>query len=68
MPSIDRMYLRPHSDGWMLQVDELDEPAWVVDTKRKAVEAAKDAARYHGSTLSVFTRAGDLQARHDYAS
>lgn len=62
------MALRPHPDGWMLRVDGIPEPAWVVSTKRKAVEAAKDAARYHGSSLSVFSKTGTVQERFDYPS
>jgi len=61
VPTPTAMEVRPHDDGWMLQIPGIKEPAWVVSTKAKAVAAAKDAASYHGATLSVFTKAGKLQ-------
>lgn len=67
-PSIDTMAVKPHDDGWALKVDDLKEPAWVVSTKKRAVQAAKDAARFHEATLRVFTQSGKLQKEFDYAA
>lgn len=67
-PSIDTMTVQPHSDGWALKIDNLKEPAWVVSTKKRAVKAAKDAAKFHEATLRVLTQQGKLHKEFDYAA
>lgn len=55
-------------DGWALMVDDVDEPAWVVSTKKKAVKAAKGAAQDLGTELVIHTAAGKVQKRFDYTA
>lgn len=61
LPSIDRMAVHPHPDGWALLVDDIDEPAWVVPTKKQAVAAASDAASFHCCPLDVHRKDGRKQ-------
>jgi len=67
-PAIDTMRIEPHDDGWALRVDDLSEPAWIVTTKKRAVAAARRAARFHEATLKVLTRAGKVQKTYDFAA
>lgn len=67
-PTPTMLAVRKHTDGWALLVDDLDEPAFVVSTKRKAVSWAQDAARHHTCTLRIFKADGDLQTEKDYAA
>lgn len=67
-PEIDTMVVKAHDDGWALKVDNVDEPAWVVSTKKQAVKAAKKAAQFHEATLRVLTKAGKVQKTMDFAS
>lgn len=60
-PRIHRMAVRPCADGWMLLVDDIDEPAWVLPTKRQTVATARDAARFHRCPLDVFRSDDTLQ-------
>jgi hypothetical protein len=48
-------------------VDGVDEPAWIVSTKNRAVNAAKDAAAFHKAVLRVLTRTGKVQRVHDFS-
>lgn len=61
------MAVRPHPDGWALLVEEITEPAWVLSNKKKAVSAAKDAARDHAAVLRVHKRNGELQREISFA-
>lgn len=67
-PTPDTLKVRKRKDGWALMVDDLEVPAWIVSTKRRAVDWAEDAARHHACTLQVFKADGTLQAEHQYAS
>jgi len=56
-PRIKRLTVRPTSDDrWSLLVDDLEEPAWVVTTRARAVEAAREAARDHRAQLVIEKR------------
>jgi hypothetical protein len=63
---IDKLRVVRRQDGWALLVDDIEEPAWVVSRKSRAVEAATDAARFHHATLIVTTRDGTEQRRTSY--
>ncbi|TNE87950.1 MAG: DUF2188 domain-containing protein [Deltaproteobacteria bacterium] len=65
-PTIEAMRVVPHEDGWALEVDDIDEPAWVVSTKKTAVASAKENARFHHAVLSVHTKDGQVQRTFDY--
>jgi len=65
-PPIQVMCVEPHADGWALMVDDIDEPAWVVPKKRKALDSAKDAARHHRCMLRVLTRGRKLHRAFDF--
>ena len=67
-PRITAMSVIAHADGWALRVDGLDEPAWVVPQKARALASATDAAREHRASLRVFSRAGRLQRTLDFRS
>lgn len=54
------MTVRPRDGGWALLVDDVAEPAWIVRTRKAAVAAARDAARFHGAALRVLTRTGKV--------
>lgn len=61
LPSVERMAVRPHDRGWQLTIDGVDQPAWVVRTKAKAVQAAREAASFHQCPLDVHGRNGARQ-------
>lgn len=65
-PRIQMMKLVAHDDGWALKVDDIDEPAWVVPTKKTAVASAKENAMFHGALLKVHTKAGKVQKTFDF--
>ena len=64
-PRIRAMTVRPRDGGWALLVDDLAEPAWIVRTRKAAVAAARDAARFHGAALRVLTRSGKVSQSFD---
>lgn len=68
VPAIDVMKVVSADGGWALMVDGLDEPAWVVSTKAKAVESATNAATFHGCMLKIHTGSGKLQKELDFSS
>ncbi len=62
-----QMAVVPHADGWALMVEDVDEPAWVVSTKKKAIAAAKGAAKDHAAVLRIHKRSGALQRELSFA-
>jgi hypothetical protein len=65
-PPIAAMTVGPRGRGWALTVDDLPEPAWVVGTRKAAVAAARDAARFHRAELRVLTRTGKVSKIYDH--
>lgn len=61
------MAVVPHADGWALMVGKVQEPAWVVSSKNKAVAAAKGAAEDHAAVLRIHDRHGDIQRELSFA-
>lgn len=51
--TIDELRIVRHPRGWALMVDDIDEPAWVIANKDRAVEWARDAADHHEAKLEV---------------
>lgn len=60
VPPIQRMAVRPHPQGWALRVDGIEEPAWVLESRDRAVAAARSAAAFHGCPLDVYDRTDAL--------
>ena len=65
--SIAYMTVMRHPEGWALMVEDIEEPAWVLSTKKKAVKAAREAAEELGTLLRVLTSKGKLQREISYA-
>lgn len=68
VPSIDTLAVVSHAGGWALMVDDLEEPAWVVSKKSRAVENASQAARFHACVLQVRSGTGKLQKQLDFTA
>ena len=64
---INTLKLKRSPRGWSLLVDELDEPAWTVTTRRKAIGAAVAAARDLRCRLVVERWDGSILAARSYA-
>lgn len=66
-PTADMLRVCRRDSGWALMVDGLETPAWTLQTKRKAVRQAREAALELGCTLVVERSDGTVQNTCDYA-
>ena len=60
------MTVRSVDEGWALFIEAMEDPAWTVSTKDRAIKAARSAAAYHNALLTVRHQDGLVQQIFDY--
>ena len=61
-------YVSPHPDGWQVKAENATKATKVFDTKKEAVDKAKEIAKNQQSELTIQGKDGKIQNKNSYGN
>lgn len=58
--------VRPHEDGWAVESEGAQKPSNVFDTKKEAIQRAKEIAENKGTSVTVHKKDGTIQEKYSF--
>lgn len=66
-PTSDTRHVMSTEDGWVILKEKEGSSTMTFDTKREAVDEARNVAKAKGLKLAIYKQDGAKQREHDYA-